>query len=493
MPLPVNAPPTPSLDRLWARMNERSAFPMLSDTLRATMAVLKSDDLDYRALARIILSDVALTQKLLRLANSAMYAAFGGNITTVTRALTVLGIDTVAHLVIGSKLLEHFEQNADMHADAKLALNRALLSGAVTRKLTAHVNLLAGEEALVCTLMRQVGKLLVVCYLAPEWQEIRLDIARGIDEEEACIGRLGADFETIGLDAARRWHLPSLILGGMMHYDPAAHAVAVYPTQPADDADAQPGQLQWLRAVSHCATEMADALVSETPGKSSLTSLAQRFGGVLRFGPEHLSEIATALMREPASEAVRREIVTLRALSLTRARGTREAELSAELNAVRALPASCPLESVLEHVAEAMLNGLGLSRVLGFMGDGGTGFAARFGRGVSLPASFDDLRFAQAFEADVFHLAIGNTLGIFIEDAQSPKMIERVPAWYRVTLGDARAYLLLPVHAHGAPVALLYGDWTGTQPAQKFRTEEMHLLNALAAEMGRFEVNPDAA
>lgn len=480
------------LDHLWARISERGAFPVLSDTLRATMAALKSDDLDYHALARIILSDVALTQKVLRLANSAMYAAFGGNITTVTRALMVLGIDTVAHLVVGSKLLDHFEQSSRNHTDAKLALNRALLAGTIARKLTAHANLLAGEEALVCTLMQQVGKLLVVCYLETEWQQIRVDTAQGCDEEQACKSLLGVNFETIGLDAARRWQLPETILDGMMRYDAATHAADIYPLAPAEDPAARPGCMQWLRAVSSCSTEMTDALVADDPGAGNLAPLAERYGPVLGVTPETLAEIAATLLREEASDAVRREIVALREQSQALAGGGCKAELSSELAAVRAMPPERTLESALAHVAENMLSGLGLSRVVGFVRDANQVFSARLARGSWLPAQLTALRFKQMFEPDVFHLAIGNTIGIYIEDAQSPRMVQRAPEWYRRTLGDACAYLLLPVHVRGEAVALLYGDWLTRQAAHKIRPDEMELLNALSAELGRFYTSDTA-
>ena len=91
------------LDKLWARMSERGDFPMLSQALRTTVSAMSDDDLDFTSLVQVVLSDVGLTQKVLRLANSAMYIAFGGNITTVTRALMVLGMDAVGHLVVGTE------------------------------------------------------------------------------------------------------------------------------------------------------------------------------------------------------------------------------------------------------------------------------------------------------------------------------------------------------------------------------------------------------
>jgi len=146
------------LDRLWSRMSERGDFPMLSQSLRTTMAAMNNDDLDFSGLVQVVLSDFALTQKVLRLANSAMYMAFGGNITTVSRALMVLGMDAVGHLVVGLKIVDHFHHSVPRRIDAKLELNRTLLSGCVARKLTERGDLRAGEEAVVCTLMRQIGK-----------------------------------------------------------------------------------------------------------------------------------------------------------------------------------------------------------------------------------------------------------------------------------------------------------------------------------------------
>ena len=161
------------LDKLWGRMSERGDFPMLSQALRTTVSAMSDDDLDFTALVQVVLSDFGLTQKVLRLANSAMYISFGGNITTVTRALMVLGMDAVGHLVVGLKLVDHFHQSAPRRIDAKLELNRTLLSGTVARQVTEHSEFRASEEAVVCTLMRQIGKLLVAFYLETEWDQIR--------------------------------------------------------------------------------------------------------------------------------------------------------------------------------------------------------------------------------------------------------------------------------------------------------------------------------
>ena len=172
------------LDKLWARMSERGDFPMLSQALRTTVSAMSDDDLDFTALVQVVLSDFGLTQKVLRLANSAMYISFGGNITTVTRALMVLGMDAVGHLVVGLKLVDHFHHSAPRRIDAKLELNRTLLSGSVARQVTERSEFRASEEAVVCTLMRQIGKLLVAFYLETEWDQLRRKAAGRADQRQ---------------------------------------------------------------------------------------------------------------------------------------------------------------------------------------------------------------------------------------------------------------------------------------------------------------------
>ncbi|RQR36967.1 HDOD domain-containing protein [Burkholderia sp. Bp9143] len=498
MSITAHLPRTALLDKLWARMNERGDFPLLSESLRATMAAMKNDDLDFTALVRVVLSDFALTQKVLRLANSAMYMAFGGNITTVTRALMVLGMDTVGHLVVGLKLVDHFHQSTPRRIDAKLELNRALLSGCVARKLTEHAELRGGEEAVVCTLMRQVGKLLVVCYLDSEWDRIRRRAAElDGDDAAACIDVLGVGFDEIGLEAAASWRLPDVIRAGMADGDGRTAHAASLDEDDADDDRQQPrdacaddDRVRWLRAVSRCSTDVAGALAMPAgPQRDAhIAVLSQHYGQELEIDADALVEIADRLAREEASDTVMREIVELRANAdaIARAQPDPEACLEAGLADLRALPSEHVLTPVLALASESLLAGLAFTRTVMFVRRADGAFAARLGFGPDVDAALDRLCFDERFEPDVFHLAITNSVGIFIEQAQDPKMVKRLPAWYLDAFPDTRAFVLLPVRVGTTTVGLLYGDWAGAQPARKITQQEMSVLNELARELGRF-------
>jgi HD-like signal output (HDOD) protein len=472
------------LDKLWARMSERGDFPMLSQALRSTVSAMSDNDLDFTALVQVVLSDVGLTQKVLRLANSAMYIAFGGNITTVTRALMVLGMDAVGHLVVGLKLVDHFHQSAPRRIDAKLELNRTLLSGEVARQLTESKDLRSAEEAVVCTLMRQIGKLLVAFYLEHEWDLLRRKAAKeNISDAHACAELLGVTFDEIGLEAADRWRLPETIREGMRATDPAA---------PVDES--VPKHVRWLRAISNYSTEVADALISQNgtahvgSREPALHAISNRYSLALNTDADTLTAMSLALANEENPEGVMHEITQLQANAdaIARAGVSAEARIHASLEAMRAMPSTNALSPVLELASESMLASLNLSRTVVFVRQANNEFQARLALGTGMEAMRAQLRFSGEFRPDVFHLAITNPMGIFIENAHDARIDARLPRWYKDTLGEAQAFVLLPVKSKDTTVALIYGDWTRPQHVRKISQAEMAKLNEMTREIGRF-------
>jgi HD-like signal output (HDOD) protein len=455
---------------------------MLSQALRTTVSAMSDDDLDFTALVQVVLSDVGLTQKVLRLANSAMYVAFGGNITTVTRALMVLGMDAVGHLVVGLKLVDHFHQSAPRRIDAKLELNRTLLSGAVARQLVEQKDLRSAEEAVVCTLMRQMGKLLVAFYLEHEWDQLRRKAAEeNISDSHACAQLLGVTFDEIGIEAADRWKLPQTIRDGMRASDPAA---------PVDES--VPKHVRWLQAISNYSTEVADALTSqqiaENDRDAMLFDIATRYSGPLNTDADTLTSMSVTLANEESADGVMHEISQLQANAdaIARASVSAEVRIGESITDLRSMPSKNALAPAIAMAAEAMLAGLHLSRSVVFVRQANNEFQARLGMGAGVQPMLSRLRFSAEFRPDVFHLAITNPVGIFIENAHDARIDARLPRWYKETLSEAQAFVLLPVKCNDATVALVYGDWTDPQNVRKISPPEMSSLNEMTRELGRF-------
>ena len=472
------------LDKLWTRMSERGDFPMLSQALRTTVSAMSDDDLDFTVLVQVVLSDFGLTQKVLRLANSAMYIAFGGNITTVTRALMVLGMDAVGHLVVGLKLVDHFHQSAPRRIDAKLELNRTLLSGAVARQITEHTDLRSAEEAVVCTLMRQIGKLLVAFYLESEWDQLRRKAATdNIRDSDACAALLGVTFEEIGIEAADRWRLPETIRAGMRASDPLA---------PIDET--VPRHVRWLQAVTNYSTEVADALTAQNMAEATASrccvDIANRYSGALNTDAETLAAMSLALANEESGDGVMREIAELRANADAIAR----AGVSAEARHRRGCSTTCarcrrrmrsrrcsrshPRRCSRGCVCRAPSCSCArpttsFTRVSGSgpnVERDAAGAAVR-GRIPARRVSSRDLRIRSASSSRTRTIRASTRV---------------CRAGTRSTFGEAQAFVLLPVKSNDTTVALVYGDWTLPQHVRKISPPEMSALNELTKELSRF-------
>ena len=80
-----------TLEFLIRRMRSKSDFPALSSIISEINMIVASDSASSSKLARTILQDFALTNKLLKLVNTASFGQFGGTISTISKAVVYSG------------------------------------------------------------------------------------------------------------------------------------------------------------------------------------------------------------------------------------------------------------------------------------------------------------------------------------------------------------------------------------------------------------------
>ena len=99
-----------TLDFLLRKIRHKSDFPSFSKhimEINKKASVSRVNTSSAFELANAILKDYSLTSKLLKLVNSAFYGQFAGKITTVSRAVVVLGFEQVSMAASSLMLFEH--------------------------------------------------------------------------------------------------------------------------------------------------------------------------------------------------------------------------------------------------------------------------------------------------------------------------------------------------------------------------------------------------
>ena len=453
-------------DTLWSRMTERGDFPTLAHSIGNIVGAVQSQSDHMEKLVSVIISDFSLTQKVLRLANSAMYAPFGGEVTTVSRAVLVLGQETVGHLALGLRLLDSFKGISTDRETPKRALAETMLTGLIARRLTEKTGVREGEEAVVCSLLSRLGELLCVFYAPDEWQEIERRVAeeeQSVDEASEAV--LGISVTDLGQEIAARWGLPSKLREALKPFKP-------------NGSDQPLTHIGWLQAMSAFSGELAHAMASRNPALAKATT--ERFAPLVALETEATRAALDSLTKEADTEGGWEGLAEVYSEELSEEKPGKpadaEARLAAGVEEIARSSKECPFPVLLGMALEVLKNSLGCMRTLAFVLDPASGiYRARAGFGESLNGKLTTLWFEGGFAPDIFHLTLSSKTPIHIENAADVSIRSRIPPWHRRALGDASSLLLLPVTLKDRAVALLYGDWTVDETVPLTEVEGRHL------------------
>ncbi|PKO33584.1 MAG: serine/threonine protein kinase [Betaproteobacteria bacterium HGW-Betaproteobacteria-7] len=481
-----------TLDFLLRRMRHKSDFPALSESVSAINKIANSETESINKLSNSILKDFALTNKILRLVNSAYFRpAGGGSISTVSRAVIVLGFEAVRNIAITVLLFEHLQNKANAN-QLKEDFLRANLAGILAKDIGAAANMRDLEQTFICSLFHSLGRLLAQYYFPDESEEIRrLMEQKTCSEESASLQVLGISFEDMGIAVARQWGFPPLIVSSMRGL-PAGRVKRA--ATPEDK----------LRLLSSMANELCAVIAQATPEarEREMKRTMSRFADAVALDQKEVQQTVQRAVEEVADFAriihlnlqqtnfgkqmrqfARSHGAPAEADEMDTMAGTvlGEGDLlggggddtddpeSRQVDAQSVLTAGIQdisntlvdgfkLNDILRIILETMYRAMGFKRVVLCIRDAKSGtMQGRFGFGPEANEVARAFRFPLTFTPDIFHAATSKGVDILISDINDPKIAERIPAWYRKAV-PAHSFVLFPLNIKGNPVALIYAD-----------------------------------
>lgn len=280
------------------RRADMADLPAMSGNVRELLSLTNSGRSAAHELAEVILRDYSLTNKVLRVVNSAYYA-MPKPVNNVTRAVTIVGFDVVREMASAIAIFEDFvDAGVDRDGVAKV-LTRSLLSGLQAKLLVAAKKLkVDAEEAFICALLHNFGQIMVQVYLPEVYQRVEERVAASFafSIEAAAREQLnGLSFQDVGQEMARMWNLSPKLVASMTPYPPV-------PTGPGDSK----AYLQNLAAFTNTLTtkicngqafskmlkEYKDVLAVDREEAVALVrksvELAEEFSGTIRSGLQKL-------------------------------------------------------------------------------------------------------------------------------------------------------------------------------------------------------------
>jgi HD-like signal output (HDOD) protein len=465
--------PEKTLALLWDRVRQQGDLPGFTRAITAILGAMRGEDDQGFNMTQTVLSDPALTQKVLRLANSAMYSAFGQSIGTVSKAVIVLGTETIGHLALGLKLIDELSAASPDTASACMEMEKAVLAGSVARHVATTANYRDAEEAVVCSMLHTLGRMMVVFYLADYWARIEECMQRPnntADENTTAVLFLGLSLEEIGRATAERWGFPQSLIQNMRELPPTAEPL---------------GRGDWLAALSSMSSRCATALYQdEAIGDAAIADLVAGYSGMLGISPE-------AVMGAVAS-AKQNSLVDLHA-ARTAKRPTHASTdatpdprlalheiLRQGISDMRSAQSTATPSQMIAMALETMYQGLDLKRAIAFLHQHKTAqYVAKMSFGAGTKNLLPHLVFDDVYHPDVFKMALSSDKLIFIEHAQEPDFAPKLPHWWKSTLAPCKSFLILPLTLNNHPTAFIYGDWSDQPPTITVKADEFAVLNEI--------------
>jgi len=199
------------------RLNSIRDLPSIPNTLNKVLNELARDSSTADTIETIIKEDPLLTAKLLKVANSPYYG-MPGKISSIARAIVIMGFAEVRNLVVGLSLTTMVTGDLGFEEfKTKDLWLHCVAVATAAQKLAQHIPGIDPEEIFTLGIMHDIGRFLQCLYFPNEMREL-LRANNGIKNLYAAEEKAGMPHTEIGAYLAHRWQLSELFVEAIRYH-----------------------------------------------------------------------------------------------------------------------------------------------------------------------------------------------------------------------------------------------------------------------------------
>ena len=211
---PINTPLTPqqvTLEKIQARLDKIGDLPVFSASVNRIRMMSSSEETEVTELATEITKDASLTTKLLRVANSPYYARGNSKVGVASRAVVMLGFDTVRSITLALKIIDSFQyQHPQINMNSLLV--KSYLSAGFVREIAFKSNVKDPEETYTCGLLHNMGEIIVAVTLPDDYLKMTSMVEQGqCSWAKAQVSVLGTSMKQLAQELLRKWEFPGQV------------------------------------------------------------------------------------------------------------------------------------------------------------------------------------------------------------------------------------------------------------------------------------------
>ncbi len=197
-------------------------LPSLPQTLLKLMEQCQSEVVGMKELLRLVAQDVAMTVKMLSVANSTAYHRGGGEGGSLELALKTIGTEMIKIIVINESVAQVFDKMSKSHGvDLRGYWSHALRAGVTARLVAQKTGYSNPDEAYLAGLLHDVGRLALFAIMPREYGHNFY----ATDDEDLCAVEertLQTTHAEVGSWLIELWKLDSFIADSVLYHHEAA-------------------------------------------------------------------------------------------------------------------------------------------------------------------------------------------------------------------------------------------------------------------------------
>ncbi len=209
----------PSSEKVVERILQSSDLPTLPVIASKLLDLTAREDTTLTDIASLISRDVALSSKMLKVANSSFYS-FPHQISTINQAVSILGTNTVRSLALSFSFLSLDGKKKRSNFDFKTFWEKSLVSAAAAKLILAQIEDADPDEIFISGLLINIGKLILATTMPEEYNKYLTARKEDRDTDALTLEEeiLGINHPDIGFAAAKKWGFPESLLMPIKHH-----------------------------------------------------------------------------------------------------------------------------------------------------------------------------------------------------------------------------------------------------------------------------------
>ncbi len=203
-------------------IHELGQIPTMPSIAARVMQIVNNPSSSSDDLANFLSRDVALTSKVLRLANSAFYG-IPRSISSVNSAIVILGFNTIRSLVLSASILKAFPTpSKGASFDRKEFWKHCFMVGVAARMLARHYRrkkMVDLEIVFSAGLMHDIGKLILDQFAHDDYMTVLMTAReKGIPIYVAEREGLGMTHAEVSGMLVEKWQMPAELIAPIIHH-----------------------------------------------------------------------------------------------------------------------------------------------------------------------------------------------------------------------------------------------------------------------------------